>query len=170
MNTPNIRYYCQMAYSTAYGKKTPKYTIVKQAGYYPPMEQLRGRDGKISFQLMERLKEGDNVPAMRLQAKNSLNFTGLKNFFTEDGKLSGFAYGYPQDKATYSSQNKPNPFHIYKDDCFLFIISQEGESLLPTGLELVVIEGGKVLAAAYCQQLAAGGFSNELTQLRTAAQ
>lgn len=31
---------------------------------------------------------------MRLQAKNSLNFTGLKDYFV-DGKLSGFAYGYP---------------------------------------------------------------------------
>ena len=44
--------------------------------------------------LMEKLKDGANVPAMRLQAKDSLNFTGLKDYFI-DGKLSGFAYGYP---------------------------------------------------------------------------
>ena len=47
MNVPNIRYYARFAETTAEGKKTPKYTIVEAAGHYPPMEQLRGRNGKI---------------------------------------------------------------------------------------------------------------------------
>ncbi|WP_249118631.1 hypothetical protein [Prevotella jejuni] len=80
MNTPNIRYYAKMVNTTPKGKKTPKYTITAQAGYYPPMELLRGRDGLVSMNLMEKLKEGSNIPSMRLQAKNSLNFTGLKEF------------------------------------------------------------------------------------------
>ena len=108
MNTPNVRYYAKMVNTTQKGKKTPKYTITAQARYYPPMELLRGRDGQISMNLMEKLKEGDNVPSMRLQAKNSLNFTGLKDYF-QDGKVSGLAYGYALDKQTYSKDAKRNP-------------------------------------------------------------
>lgn len=172
MNTPNIRYYAKMVNTTQKGKKTPKYTITAQAGYYPPMEQLRGRDGQISMNLMEKLKEGDNVPSMRLQTKNSLNFTGLKDYF-QDGRLSGFAYGYPLDKPTYSKDGKPNPFFDYKQDGFLFLIEQEGQdptNLTPTSIELVVLEGAKVLISAYCKQLVMGGFDVALQALRLQAQ
>ena len=172
MNTPNVRYYAKMVNTTQNGKKTPKYTITAQAGYYPPMEQLRGRDGQISMNLMEKLKEGDNVPSMRLQAKNSLNFTGLKDYFQE-GKLSGFAYGYPLDKQTYSKDEKPNPFFDYKQDGFLFLIEQDKKdptNLTPTSIELVVLDGAKVLISAYCKQLVMGGFDEALQALREQAQ
>ena len=172
MNTPNIRYYAKMVNTTQRSKKTPKYTITAQAGYYPPMELLRGRDGKISINLMEKLREGDNVPSMRLQAKNSLNFTGLKDYF-QDGKLSGFAYGYPLDKTTYSKDEKPNPFFDYRQDGFLFLIEQDEKdptNLTPTAIELVVLEGAKVLISAYCKQLVMGGFDEALQALREQAQ
>lgn len=107
MIQPNIRYYARLDYDTA-SKKTPKYVVTAEAGFYLPMEQLKGRNGKVSMYLMEKLKEGANVPSMRLQAKDSLNFTGLKDYFV-DGKLSGYAYGYPLQDATYSAKNKPNP-------------------------------------------------------------
>ena len=172
MNTPNVRYYAKMVNTTQKGKKTPKYTITAQAGYYPPMELLRGRDGQISMNLMEKLKEGDNVPSMRLQAKNSLNFTGLKDYF-QDGKLSGFAYGYPLDKPTYSKDEKPNPFFDYKQDGFLFLIEQDEKDptdLTPTSIELIVLEGAKVLISAYCKQLVMGGFDEVLQALREQVQ
>ena len=172
MNTPNVRYYAKMVNTTQKGKKTPKYTITAQAGYYPPMELLRGRDGQISMNLMEKLKEGDNVPSMRLQAKNSLNFTGLKDYF-KDGKLSGFAYGYPLDKKIYSKDEKPNPFFDYKQDGFLFLIEQDEKdptNLTPTSIELVVLEGAKVLISAYSKQLVMGGFDEDLQALREQAQ
>ena len=172
MNTPNVRYYAKMVNTTQKGKKTPKYTITAQAGYYPPMEQLKGRDGLVSMNLMEKLKEGDNVPSIRFQAKNSLNFTGLKDYF-QDGKLSGFAYGYPLDKPTYSKDEKPNPFFDYKQDGFLFLIEQDEKdptNLTPTSIELVVLEGAKVLISAYCKQLVMGGFDEALQALREQAQ
>lgn len=172
MNTPNIRYYARMVNTTQKGKKTPKFTIVEQVGYYPPMEQLKGRDRLVSMNLMEKLKEGDNVPSMRLQAKASLNFTGLKGYFI-DGKLSGYAYGYPLDKPTYSSKEKPNPFYEYKQDGFLFLIEQdekEPTNQVPTSIELIVLEGAKVLISAYCKQLLMGGFDEALQALREQAQ
>jgi len=171
MSTPNIRYYAKMVNTTQTGKKTPKYTIAAQAGYYPPMEQLKGRDGQISVNLMEKLREGDNVPSMRLQAKNSLNLTGLKEYF-KDGKLSGYAYGYPLDKPTYSKKEKLNPFYEYKQDGFLFLIHQDEqapENQVPTYIEFIVLEGAKVLISAYCKQLVMGGFKEALEQLREQA-
>ena len=168
---PNIRFYARMLNTTQKGKKTPKYTIIGAAGYYPPMELLRGRDTKVSMNLMEKLKEGENVPSMRLQAKGSLNFTGLKEWF-ENGKLSGFAYGYPSNKPTYSKDNKPNPFYDYRNDGYLFVVHQDQsnpENLIPTEIELIVLEGVKVLISSYCKQLAMGGFDEALTDLRKQA-
>ena len=172
MNTPNIRYYAKFVNTTQNGKKTPKFTIIMQAGYYPPMEQLKGRDGKISMYLMEKLKEGDNVPSMRLQAVKSLNFTGLKEYF-QDGKLSGFAYGYPLDSETYSKGSKPNPFFDYRQDGFLFKVYQDSSdplSVVPVCIELIVLEGAKVLISAYCKQLVMGGFEDALQAFREQAE
>ena len=161
MKTPNIRYYARLEAVTS--GKTPKYTIVAKAGYYPPMEELIGRDGKISMYLQEKLKNGNSVPAMRLQAKNSLNFTGLKDWFI-DGKLSGYAYGYPSDEETYA-KGKKNPFYDYKNDGYLFIAHQ-AEETLPRAIELRVLEDAKILISAYCKQLIMGGFNEELNLLR----
>lgn len=173
MITPNILYYARLEFDTT-SKKTPKYVVTAQAGYYPPMEAITGRDGKISMYLMEKLKEGENVPFIRLQAKNSLNFTGLKNCFI-DGKLSGFAYGYPLADKTFSAKKKTNPFFEYKDDGFLFIVHQdckavtEAEKIRPSFIELIVLDGAKLLIFSYCKQLMMGGFNEVLDALRKQA-
>lgn len=173
MNTPNIRFYALMVNSTQAGKSTPKYTITAQAGYYPPMEQLRGRDKQISMNLLNQSREDNSsTPPMKLQAKNSLNFTGLKDLWRE-GVMSGFAYGYPLDKQTYSKDNKINPFYEYKEDGFLFIIHPDDnnpKNLVPVSIEVIVLEGAKVLISQYCKQLEMGGFNDKLKQLRELAQ
>ena len=135
------------------------------------MEQLKGRDGFVSMNLMEKLKEGENVPSMRLQAKGSLNFTGLKEYF-QDGKLSGYAYGYPDPRPTYSSQNKPNPFFDCKQDGYLFLIQADQSdptNTIPTSIELIVLDSAKVLISAYCKQMVMGGFDEALQALREQA-
>lgn len=171
MNTPEILFYAKMVNTTKEGNKTLKYTIVEQAGFYPPMESLRGKDGNVSFYLMEKLKEGQQVPSMRLQAKDSLNFTGLKEWFV-DGKLSGYAYGYPYDKEAYSKKGRPNPFYEYRKDGFLFLVHQdedEPDNIIPSYIELVVLKGAKLLISSYCKQLEMGGFDEVLAELRKQA-
>lgn len=170
MNTPQIKYYAQMCLQD--GTKTPKYTITKAVGFMPEMEQLRGKDGRISFYLTEKLREGENVPSMRLQGKNSLNVTGLKEWFADGGKLSGYAYGYPLSTQTYSSKNRPNPLYPCKSDGFLFLVSEPGEQggVTPKAIEMLVLTGAKSLVAAFCKMLAVGGFDEALRQLREQAQ
>lgn len=161
-----IVYYAVMELSTSTGGKTPKYTITKEMGYYEPMLSLKGRDGKISMYLKEKLKEGEYIPSVSLQAKNSLNFTGLKEWYLYNGRLSGHAYGYPLNKETYSKDKKPNPFFKYANDGFLFVIHQENEQLTPSCIELIVLSGGKHVVPLYCRQLANGGFDDILKGYR----
>lgn len=111
---------------------------------------------------------------MKLQAKNSLNFTGLKDYFV-NGRLSGFAYGYPLSAETYGSKRKPNPFYNFRDDGFLFIVHQDQtattapEKIKPSSIELVVLDGAKVLISSYCKMLQIGGFDEALAALRKQA-
>ena len=156
MITPNILYYARLEFD-ATSKKTPKYVVTAQAGYYPPIETITGRNGKVSMYLMEKLKENANVPSIRLQAKN------------------GLTYGYPLADKTYSAKNKVNPFFEYKDDGFLFIVHQddkavtETEKIRPSFIELIVLDGAKVLISSYCKQLVMGGFNEVLDALRKQA-
>lgn len=169
MITPDVRYYARLEDCT--GKnKTPKYVVTVQAGYYQPMEELIGKDGKISMYLQTSKDSGskkDNAPAMKLQAKDSLNFTGLKEFFV-GGKISGFAYGYPFDKPTYGSKQKPNPFYNYSKDGFLFIMHQ-GQQGRPDCIELIVLPDAKDFIAGYCKALQMGGFDEALENWRRQA-
>jgi hypothetical protein len=173
MVNANVKYYARMDYNPKSGK-TPKYTITAQCGFMPEMDALKGKDGKINVYLMEKLKDGCNVPSTRLQAKNSLNLTGLKDYFV-DGKVSGYAYGNPPETPTYSSKNKPNPFFTCRNDGFLFVIhfdkneQPEDEAIKPTCIEMLVLAGAKVMISTYCKQLVIGGFDEVLAQMRQSA-
>lgn len=167
MITPNIRYYARLERCKG-ATKTPKFTIVEEAGYYAPMESLKGKDGRISMFLQNKRKERYDIPALWLQAKGSLNFTGLHSYFI-DGKISGFAYGYPLNKEDYSSKKKKNPFYEYRKDGFLFLIHDDKTGVVPAFIELIVLEDAKPLIAAYCKQLLMGGFDEALALLRKQA-
>lgn len=173
MNTPNILYYGFMERIT--GTQTPKYVITHEAGYYEPISQLIGRDGKVSFFLIpKRESQPSSTPPVFLQAKNSYNLTGLKDYY-QDGKISGFAYGYPNQEPTYKYKGKDakNPFYENRQDGYLFIIHNDKENLsnlIPSSIELVVLESAKVLISAYCKQLVMGGFDDVLQALRKQAQ
>ena len=171
MITPNIRLYAKLE-RVRLQNKTPTYSITALSGYYEPMQHLKNPKGQIEMYLLDKLKTGEAVPAMRLQAKNSLNFTGLKDYFV-DGKISGFAYGYPMADKVYSKKELTNPFYEYRNDGFLFIVHCEehtkGKAITPTTIELIVLEDAKVLIASYTKQLLMGGFDEAIKLLREQA-
>ena len=80
MITPEIRFYARLEYCKE-SKKTPKYKVVEQAGYYPPMKDLKGKNGFITFYLMEKLKEGANVPSVTISVAFSENHSIRSMFF-----------------------------------------------------------------------------------------
>lgn len=166
----NVVFYAYLEDVTV--NKTPKYKMTLQAGKYPAMEALRGKDNEISFFLLNSKESGsakDNAPAIRLQGKGSFNFTDLHEYFINHGKISNFAYGYPYDKATYGKDKKPNPFFGCKNDCYLFIKHQTENDPRPKAIELLIIENAKDMAGMYCQSLQVGGFDDVLKQFRQAA-
>ncbi len=169
--TPNIKCCARLIDATG-SKKTPKYKITHKMGYFPELENLKGKDGEISFYLLESRSSGskEDAPEMRLQGKNSLNITGLKYLFVDRGKLSGFAYGYPSDKKTYSKDNKPNPFYGCRQDAFLFVLHQKDGEPRPSVIDMLVLENGKALAPSFCKSLMNHGFDEALRLLDEVAQ
>lgn len=167
--TPLIKFYGKFELANN-ELKTPKYTMIKAAGFLPELDALRGRNGKVNLYLLAK-REGmsSDAPAMSLQAKNSFNLSGLKEYFV-NCKLSGFAYGWPMQDETYSAKKTPNPLYGCRYDGFLFVFhyehQQEGEAVKPNWFEMIVIDGGKVLIGAYCKVLQLGGFNEDLAQLR----
>lgn len=171
MIQPTIVFYGRLDFDSKSGK-SPKYVLTSVWGNYSPMEALRGRNGIVSMYLLpKREGQSSNCPQMHLQAKASLNLTGMKDYFV-NGKLSGFAYGFPPSTPTYSSKNKPNPFYSCRNDGFLFIVHQDkeaptsAEQQRPDYIELLVLDGCKILIGSYCKQLSAGGFDEILNVLR----
>lgn len=171
MIQPTIKFYGRLDYDFK-SRKSPKYKLTRTWGNYTPMSELKGRDSMVSMYLLpKREGQSSNCPQMHLQAKASLNLTGLKDYFI-NGKLSGFAFGFPPSTPTYSSKNKPNPFYLCKDDGFLFVVHQDKEAPTPAEqqrpdyIELLVLDGCKVLIGSYCKQLSAGGFDEILNVLR----
>lgn len=171
MIQPTVSYYARLDYDQKSGR-TPKYVVTRVWGSYEPMEALKGRKGLVSMYLMPK-REGQpsNCPPMKLQAKNSLNLTGLKDYFV-DGKLSGYAFGYPMSEPTYSKKNLSNPFYQNREDGFLFLIHQNkeaptpAEQIKPDYIEFLVLAGAKVLISSYAKQLVLGGFDDVLSVLR----
>ena len=58
---------------------------------------------------------------------------------------------------------------MYKNDGYLFIIHKEVNEDRPSSIELLIIEGGRPLVAAYCKMLMLGGYKDKLEQLREVA-
>lgn len=173
MNTPPIQWYGEFVLNPQ--TSTPKYSLSKESGYYPVMDSLIGRDGKISLFLMESTasgsKESPSTPPMKLQAKGSLNLTGLKYFFI-DGKLSGYACGNPNPNATYKYKGKDrnNPFYANnRNDGFLFIIHTNPDNPIPSSFEMIVLSNAKPVIASYLQMLRLGGFKEVLESMREQA-
>ena len=174
MDMPAIRYYAVLEHDKGSKTKTPKYVVTRSVSYDSlfPMEALTRRDGRIYFYLQPTRGSKENAPEMYLEGKNSLNFTGLHQYFTEDGKLSGVAYGYPEEKPTYSKEAKPNPFYIFNRDGYLFVVHPDKENpnnVLPSKIELLVLVDCKPMVRTYCRMLQMGGFDETLRLAREQA-
>ena len=167
MDIHNIEYYAFFENVTEPNKKTPKFEKKVSVGYYPVMDELKSRDGRMYLYLQAQTKNGDDKPSYWLQAKNSLNLTGLKEYFV-NGRYCGFAFGYPYGREFYGKDNKPNPFYQNRKDGFLFKfnIRDDGEV---GSFEMIVMGGAKSLIGSYCKMLVDGGFDEELEELRKLA-
>ena len=109
MNQPKVRMWAKFVLSPKSGN-TPKYVLTDAYGWVEELKDLVGRDGYISLLLCEkRPGQPADAPPMYLQAKCSLNLTGLKDLFV-DGFMSNYAYGNPPKAVTYGNKKpRSNP-------------------------------------------------------------
>lgn len=168
---PQILFYGNFELTES-NRSTPIYELTKCVGSYAPFEAApiyNVRNKNITLYLGRAINDNPNAPAMRVY-KGSLNVTGLKDLFTKGG-LTGYAYGYPPTAQYYGEKKpSPNPFYNYRTDAFLFIIHYQKQrakkDTTPRTIEILVLEGARVLIPLYAKQLQIGGFDTDLERLR----
>ena len=111
---------------------------------------------------------------MYLQAKCSLNLTGLKDLFV-DGFMSNYAWGNPPKAVTYGTK-KPrlNPLVKYVADGFLFVFHYDyeiklGEMERPLSFEMLWLEGAGLMIPQHCKSLQMGSYDDILKKCRDEA-
>lgn len=184
INTERIRCYLRFDFLPDRGK-TPKYGLSVYKGFFPVLDELKGKrgagKGKVELTLVPAIDDKNpRSPEVRLQAKahgKSLNFGGLKQYWDADGNLTGYAYSEPPTGETFGSKDKRNNpfFPDYTADAMLFKfhnfnIEHElngiGKVVLPEYFEVLIIEGGRSMAKAYLSKMKRGGYDGELERDR----
>lgn len=161
------------------GTATPKYVLTKSIGDYKPIEALIGRYDNVAVFLAEKTNpDNADAPTMRLQGKNSVNISGLKNYFVDGGKVSRACYGTPPKGATYGSKKpKPNPFADNTTDGFIFLlgdvinvdIAEGKQAAIPKYFEWLVLPNANKIVSLYVGAFAKGGYVELIEQLRGSA-
>ena len=170
---PTIIYYALLMDCTG-SNITPKYRIEFEAMEYEPMTKIMGKDGFVSMYLKPNQSSKPDAPEMNLQAKSSLNFTGVK-YSKYGNELDEWAYGNPLQTETYSKDNKPNPFYAYRHHCYVFRMHYDNNiQHRPVAIELFVLSGDeqdrmKQMAPTYLKTFQMGCFDNEVAALRKLA-
>jgi hypothetical protein len=150
-------------------RKQPRFDLVAITGYWQPLERLKNYKGVIYLTLIksdqiEAREKGTTTPEYYLQitpAKSkSINFSGLRFLFS-DGKAS-FASGEPSDSQKLKG-GVINPMYEQRNDGFLFFFPDRET------MEILVIDGGRLLIDSYRKQLSIGGFDEALRTLREQA-
>jgi hypothetical protein len=153
-------------------RKQPRYDLVSIAGFWEALDGLRNYKGNLFFNLIptdknEYRKQDGTTPEYYLQCtpakSKSTNFSGLR-FQYADSQKTAFASGEPSDRAKLAG-GVINPMYNQRNDAFLFLLSNGMEKL-----EVLIIEGGRLLIDAYRKQLSIGGFNEALNELRRQAQ
>jgi len=87
----------------------------------------------------------------------------VSSMFIDIAEYPQFAYGNPPYKEVLGKKNpKPNPFLLYKNDLFLFIINSDY-----TVIEILVIPEQKNLHNTYYLKLIQGEFDEKINALRS---
>ena len=174
MNAPRIRMWAKFALCPNSGK-TPKYVLTDAWKWVDELKDLVGRDGYISLYLCQK-REGQpsSAPSMYLQAKSSLNLTGLRDLFV-DGVMSNYAWGTPPKTVTYGAK-KPriNPLLKYVADGFLFVFHYDYEVKLvemerPLSFEMLWLEGAGLMIPQHAKSLQMGSYNEILRKCREEA-
>lgn len=153
--------YMRMELNT-YPRKTPRFDVKYIKGDYQPFKQLISPDGSIYFYLQRSRNPSITTPDFYLQGYRSLNFTGLYGYKRND-ESKKYAFGYP-NKGKFLKSGSANPFYNYRNDIFLFVITENKEDI--NNIEAIVLKGCKGLEMSYFNALKDGVFDEAINKLR----
>jgi hypothetical protein len=153
-------------------RKTPKFIVTHQAGYFKPLEELKNAKNQIVMYLQPTKKSNTKSTAeTRLQCKGSMNFSSM---YLQNMKIGETLIGHgepPQTKELKAPKGKdgkpiprPNPFYDNKGDGYLFL----AESNLNT-IEILIVPNGRYLIRGIAKQLEDGQLNEALRQIRETA-
>jgi len=153
------------------GAKIPRYDLTRMAGYYKPIDSMKTNRGLVYLYLTETrgiINSPDQRRADRfLMGKDSLNFSSVFLFdcstLIDGNRLIG--YGNPNRAATFGKNKTKNPFLECKDDGFLFLISNDWQTI-----ETLIIPNGYNTILGNAKALADGVYTEALETMRTTAQ
>lgn len=177
-NQPPIRFRAVLELVEVLESGNVKYRLTHWGGSKEYMTILhtnsRGRKDKetgrkeIHIILKKNYQGNDPSTELNFELKNGLNLTGVKNWL-EYGKLSGFAYGEPFPKETFTrgGKKKPNYLFKYMEDGFIFMMqpnAKDPKDHIPTKIEWIVLQGQGMrgLVSGYIPQFKNGGFNDAL--------
>lgn len=153
------------------GSKNPRFDCVRISGNYEPLNSLKNRKGQIFLTLNKTrgiIRSPDNRRADCFLGAigNYLNFSSV---FLLDNSIEGsknikVGYGNPDRNKTFGKDKMPNPFYKYKEDCFLFLITPDWQTI-----EILVVSDGYNTMLASAKALADGVYSEELKTMRATA-
>lgn len=155
--------------------KIPKYKVTMWGGDRAEMQfwhnTFTGRNGEIEVTFREHTSTKSNAPEMKIEAKNSFNITGVKQWW-EDGKPTGTGYGEPYGNETYGEAKvRPNPLYPSRvEDSFLIATTPDKSDLsntIPEEFELIVLKGkgASKQGRKYLTMLRSGGLNSILATL-----
>lgn len=153
------------------GAKNPRFDLTFFSGYYEPLNSLKNGKGQIFLTLNKTrgiIRSPDNRRADCFLGAigNYLNFSSV---FLLDNSIEGnrnikVGYGNPDRNKTFGKDKKPNPFYNYKEDCFLFLIAPDWQTI-----EILVVSDGYNTMLASAKALADGVYNEELKTMRATA-
>jgi len=148
--------------------KIPRFDLIQSSGYYRPIERLKNGKGQVYFYLQNTrgiIKSPDGRRADRfLQGKESLNISSIYYYSFQGNSSYLIGYGNPNREKTYGKQKKPNPFLEVKNDGYLFLISQDWQTI-----EILVVSNGYNTILGNAKALADGVYHEALENMRAAA-
>jgi hypothetical protein len=146
--------------------KTPRYVVTASAGYFQPLEAMKGKDGRIAMFCQRNDKcNPKSTSETRLQCKGSINFSSIYFLNLRNGEtLIGYGEPPKQRELKAGKGTKPNPFYNNKEDGYLFIVSPDQKTI-----EILIIPGGRMLIQGYAAKLADGRLNEGINEMRKAA-
>jgi hypothetical protein len=158
--------------------KTPRYVLIRQAGYYKPLQAIKNAKGEIVFYLLGTdgiINANDRRRAdVWLQSKE-MNFSSIYRLDLDTENIVG--YGNPADAKLFKPKRikgkdgkikvveRANPFFENRGDGFLFIINPDYSVI-----EIIIVPNGKYHIQSIAKKYADGKMDEELNTLRKAAQ